>query len=112
MGIEILTEEKQKKPPAIILYAERIQMLRMLNDKQLSNVIKAVFEFYSEGVIPELKKTEMICFSQIQLDIMRNFDKYEKTCKRNKENRNKYKNNEPNESIVNKITISKKRGKR
>ena len=95
-----------------MLYAERIQMLRMLNDKQLSNVIKAVLEFYSDGVIPELEQTEMICFSQIQNDIMRNFDKYEKTCKRNKENRNKYKNKEPDKSIVNKITIIKKRSKK
>ena len=77
---------EEKKPPGIMLYAERAVMLRLLTDEQIGKVMRAVFDFYFDGVIPELDKNEKLCFDLIEKDMQRNVATYQKICEQNKKN--------------------------
>lgn len=82
----------EKKPPGIMLYAERAIMLRLLTDEQIGKVMRAVFDFYFDSVVPELDKNEQLCYELIEKDMQRNLAKYQKICERNKSNALKSRN--------------------
>lgn len=82
----------EKKPPAIMLFSERLVMLKLLPDEQIGRVIRAAIDLYFDGVISKLNQNESLCFELIKEDMQRNNLKYEKICERNKNNRNGGKN--------------------
>lgn len=92
----------EKKPPAIMLFSERLVMLKLLPDEQLGRVIRAAIDLYFDGAISELNQNESLCFELIKDDMQRNNLKYEKICERNKNNRNsgKNKNSITNNDVV------------
>ncbi len=71
---------------SFILYLEHREIFETLNDEEAGKLIKAIFEFEDTGQISGLEKSLQIAFIPIKNALNRNKEKYERVCKRNREN--------------------------
>ena len=70
--------ESNKK--SFIMYSNYRKFLSKLPDKDIADLIKAIFCFVEEEEIPELSPSAELCFIIISDQIKRDMEKYEKVC--------------------------------
>lgn len=75
-----------KEKDSFILYNEQKEIIDTLSDSEAGKLIKAIFEYETTLQVPKLSKTLNLVFIPIKNALDRNREKYEKACKRNKEN--------------------------
>ncbi len=72
---------------SFVLFHEFKESVELLSDEQAGKLFKALFDYETEQTEPEFTDVAMkIVFSTIRNSLDRNKEKYEKRCKRNKEN--------------------------
>ena len=71
---------------SFILFAEQREIFENLTDKQAGQLIKAIFEYESTRIIPELDKTVKVAFIPIKQTLDKNYEKYIEKCEQNKLN--------------------------
>lgn len=80
-------DKKQKKPTSIVLYMGLGETLKLLSDENAGKVIKAVFEYADNEVIPQFDDMSlMMVFIQARQSIDENFKKYTDRCEKNRQN--------------------------
>ena len=72
--------ENNKK--SFIMYSNYRKFLSKLPDKDIADLIKAIFCFVEGEEVPELSQSAELCFSIISDQIKRDMEKYEKVCER------------------------------
>ena len=72
--------ENNKK--SFIMYSNYRKFLSKLPDKDIADLIKAIFCFVEGEEVPELSPSAELCFSIISDQIKRDMEKYEKVCER------------------------------
>ena len=72
--------ENNKK--SFIMYSNYRKFLSKLPDKDIADLIKAIFCFVEEEEVPELSPSAELCFIIISDQIKRDMEKYEKVCER------------------------------
>lgn len=78
---------KEETLPGIILFADYEEKFAMLSDEDKAGLIMAMFAYNRTGIVSEgLSPLVQFALSFIKGDIDRNREKYEETCKRNREN--------------------------
>ena len=70
--------ENNKK--SFIMYSNYRKFLSKLPDKDIADLIKAIFCFVEEEEVPELSPSAELCFIIISDQIKRDMEKYEKVC--------------------------------
>lgn len=75
-----------KEKDSFILYNEQKEIIDTLSDSEAGKLIKTIFEYETTLQVPKLSKTLNLVFIPIKNALDRNREKYEKACKRNKEN--------------------------
>ena len=70
--------ENNKK--SFIMYSNYRKFLSRLPDKDIADLIKAIFCFVEEEEVPELSPSAELCFIIISDQIKRDMEKYEKVC--------------------------------
>ena len=70
--------ENNKK--SFIIYSNYRKFLSKLPDKDIADLIKAIFCFVEEEEVPELSPSAELCFIIISDQIKRDMEKYEKVC--------------------------------
>ncbi len=79
-----------KKKDSLILYYGLYEDLQNLTKTEIADVILAAFNYEINGVLPELKsRSARIVFRNIAKSLDINKEKYEETCKKNRDNINK-----------------------
>ena len=73
---------------SFLLYYEYRQHIKLLTDEQLGRLIRALFDFEIDGIIPDFSDAPIIsmCFSFISADMERNKSHYEDMCSKNSTN--------------------------
>lgn len=71
---------------SFILYYEYRKHFGLLSDDQLGKLIRALYDYEELGIEPNLNGVLQMAFSFICEDLDANKEKYETTCKANKEN--------------------------
>ena len=72
--------ENNKK--SFIMYSNYRKFLSKLPDKDIADLIKAIFCFVEGEEVPELSPSAELCFGIISDQIKRDMEKYEKVCER------------------------------
>ena len=72
--------ENNKK--SFIMYSNYREFLSRLPDKDIADLIKAIFCFVEGEEVPELSPSAELCFGIISDQIKRDMEKYEKVCER------------------------------
>ena len=72
--------ENNKK--SFIMYSNYRKFLSKLPDKDIADLIKAIFCFVEGEEVPELSPSAELCFIIISDQIKRDMEKYEKVCER------------------------------
>ena len=72
--------ENNKK--SFIMYSNYRKFLSRLSDKDIADLIKAIFCFVEGEEVPELSPSAELCFIIISDQIKRDMEKYEKVCER------------------------------
>ena len=72
--------ENNKK--SFIMYSNYRKFLSRLPDKDIADLIKAIFCFVEEEEVPELSPSAELCFIIISDQIKRDMEKYEKVCEK------------------------------
>lgn len=72
--------ENNKK--SFIMYSNYRKFLSRLPDKDIADLIKAIFCFVEGEEVPELSQSAELCFIIISDQIKRDMEKYEKVCER------------------------------
>ena len=72
--------ENNKK--SFIMYSNYRKFLSRLPDKDIADLIKAIFCFVEGEEVPELSPSAELCFGIISDQIKRDMEKYEKVCER------------------------------
>lgn len=72
--------ENNKK--SFIMYSNYRKFLEKLSDKDIADLIKAIFCFVEGEEVPELSPSAELCFIIISDQIKRDMEKYEKVCER------------------------------
>lgn len=72
--------ENNKK--SFIMYSNYRKFLSRLPDKDIADLIKAIFCFVEGEEVPELSSSAELCFIIISDQIKRDMEKYEKVCER------------------------------
>ena len=72
--------ENNKK--SFIMYSNYRKFLSKLPDKDIADLIKAIFCFVEGEEVPELSQSAELCFIIISDQIKRDMEKYEKVCER------------------------------
>ena len=72
--------ENNKK--SFIMYSNYRKFLSRLPDKDIADLIKAIFCFVEGEEVPELSPSAELCFIIISDQIKRDMEKYEKVCER------------------------------
>lgn len=72
--------------PGFLLYNDYQETLSSLSDEEVGKLIRAIFEYEIDGVVPVLEKTLMMAFNFIKVDLDRNNNKYDSICERNRIN--------------------------
>ena len=72
--------ENNKK--SFIMYSNYRKFLSRLSDKDIADLIKAIFCFVEGEEVPELSQSAELCFIIISDQIKRDMEKYEKVCER------------------------------
>ena len=62
------------------MYSNYRKFLSKLPDKDIADLIKAIFCFVEEEEVPELSPSAELCFIIISDQIKRDMEKYEKVC--------------------------------
>lgn len=65
---------------SFIMYSNYRKFLSKLPDKDIADLIKAIFCFVEEEEVPELSPSAELCFIIISDQIKRDMEKYEKVC--------------------------------
>lgn len=78
-----MTEKKK----SFILYLDMRSTLAKLSDESYGRLMRAVFDYAAEGIIPEFTDMcEDLMFSVIKTTLDRDEEKYREVCRRNAEN--------------------------
>lgn len=72
--------------PGFLIYNDYRETLSMLSDDELGKLIRAIFEYEINNVLPNLDKTIMMAFNFIKTDLDRNSNHYDSICERNRNN--------------------------
>jgi len=72
--------------PGFLIYNDYRETLSMLSDDELGKLIRAIFEYEINNIVPELDKTIMMAFNFIKTDLDRNSNHYDSICERNRNN--------------------------
>ena len=70
----------ENKKKSFIMYSNYRKFLSKLPDKDIADLIKAIFCFVEEEEVPELSPSAELCFIIISDQIKRDMEKYEKVC--------------------------------
>lgn len=80
--VESLSEKK-----SLLLYYDYQQHFNFLTDEQLGRLIRAMFDYEINRVVPEFDEPVMkMCFSFVQSNLDRDLQKYIDKCEKNAEN--------------------------
>ena len=74
---EALKAVETQKQPALNIYEDMCDTLLRLTDAELSHVVRAALEYYTNGVMPEnLDRAEYLTFEGLRNGIDRSFETY------------------------------------
>jgi len=71
---------------SFVLYHSYAKHLKRFSDEQVGKLMRCVFHYSETGEVLELEPLLEVAFDFIKEDIDINKEKYEETCKKNKEN--------------------------
>lgn len=70
---------------SFVMYADYEENFELLSDEELGRLIRAIFGYVNDGLIPELAPSAQMAFSFIRKNLDRDKAKYEETCRRRAE---------------------------
>lgn len=81
---------EQKKPPAMNIYSDTVQLLERLKSDDLGLVMSAAIKYYLYGEMPEkLTEVQDIVFTTVKTDLDRAVQTYTENCRKKQEAANK-----------------------
>ena len=81
-----------KDSNTILLFTEQRTAFEYLSDEDAGRMIKAIYAYADEGVIPNFEGAMMSLFSLVRSQIDRSREAYQKKCEQNRRNSRKRKN--------------------
>ena len=82
--------EERKRPQGFVIYESTLKMLSMCTPVEAGTAMIAAANLFLSGEPPtDIDRASEIVFNAVQSDINTALEKYERTCIKNKENRNK-----------------------
>lgn len=80
----------QKKPPAMNIYSDTVELLERLKSADLGLVMSAAIKYYLYGEMPEnLTEVQDIVFTTVKTDLDRAVQTYAENCRKKQEAANK-----------------------
>lgn len=70
---------------SFVMYADYEENFDLLSDEELGRLIRAIFGYVNDGLIPSLSPSTQMAFSFIRKNLDRDKAKYEETCRRRAE---------------------------
>lgn len=90
MNDEIINEEIKKKPPAMNIYCDTVELMDRLNYNDLGVVMSAAIKYYLKDDVPEnLTDIQDIVFTTVKNDLDRAAQTYAENCRKKQEAANK-----------------------
>lgn len=81
---------EQKKPPAMNIYSDTVQLLERLKSDDLGLVMSAAIKYYLYGEMPDnLTELQDIVFTTVRNDLDRAAQTYAENCRKKSEAANK-----------------------
>ena len=85
-------EQEAPKPKALPVYLDNIAQYRLVSMQERGELLTAMLEYAKDGTIPNFSNPALgMAFSYSRAQIDRDFEKYHDACVRNRENANKKK---------------------